>query len=71
MRQLRGGHDGIDGPARRQIVAAVRDGEGLRDLERVIATLPLDREARAALWLSAWCSVEACRPISSTRRWRW
>jgi hypothetical protein len=63
--------DRLASPSRAQVVAALRDGATLEDLERMIAAAPLlDEEQRSALWLFAWCCVEACRPIRPIPLWR-
>jgi hypothetical protein len=54
----------ISGRALRELIdELVADGASLRDIEReIIEPAPLGQDARDALWLYAWGSLERQRP---------
>jgi hypothetical protein len=57
--------------AREQVASAVHDGRSLRDIDRgLIEPQALSRDARDALWLYAWTTLERRQIRQWARSWR-
>jgi hypothetical protein len=59
------------GDARGRVAAAIRGGAGLKAIDRdVIEQQPMSRDARDALWLYAWATMEQGQIREWARTWR-